>query len=99
MAAAVKNLYTDSTTIKFGIGPAIDNGCYYDIDFGGAKVVEADLKKIEKEMRKIIAQKLPIVRSEKTRVEALQWAKDGGQSYKIELIEVLPEDEVISFYT
>ena len=99
MAAAVKNLYTDSTTIKFGIGPAIDNGFYYDIDFGGAKVVEADLKKIEKEMRKIIAQKLPIVRSEKTRVEALQWAKDGGQSYKIELIEELPEDEVISFYT
>ncbi len=99
MAAAIKRLYSDTTTIQFGIGPAIDNGFYYDIDFGGQKISEEDFKKIEKEMRKIIAQKLPIVRSEKSRAEALKWAKDNGQKYKEELINDLPEDEVISFYT
>jgi threonyl-tRNA synthetase len=57
MAAAIRNLYTDTTTIKFGVGPAIDNGFYYDIDFGGVKVSEDDFKKIEKEMRKIINKK------------------------------------------
>ena len=98
MAAAVKNLYAGTTTIQFGIGPAIDNGFYYDIDFGGAKVSDEDLKKIEKAMRKIIAQKLPIERSEKNRAEALKWAKENGQKFKEELINDLPEDEVISFY-
>ena len=98
MAAAVKNLYAGTTTIQFGIGPAIDNGFYYDIDFGGAKISEDDFKKIEKEMRKIIAQKLPIERSEKTRAEALKWAKDNKQKYKEELINDLPEEETISFY-
>ena len=98
MAAAIKNLYTGTTTIQFGIGPAIDNGFYYDIDFGGVKVSEDDFKKIEKEMRKIIAQKLPIERSEKTRAKALKWAKDNSQKYKEELIDDLPEDETISFY-
>ena len=99
MAAAIRNLYTDTTTIKFGVGPAIDNGFYYDIDFGGVKVSEDDFKKIEKEMRKIINKKMPIVRSEKTRQEALKWAKDNKQKYKEELIKDLPEDETISFYT
>ena len=99
MAAAIKNLYADTTTIQFGIGPAIEHGFYYDIDFGGLKVSEADFKKIEKEMRKIIAQKLPIERSEKSRTEALAWAKENGQQFKTELINDLPEDEVISFYT
>ncbi|MBR0134414.1 threonine--tRNA ligase [Candidatus Saccharibacteria bacterium] len=99
MAAAIKRLYADTTTVQFGIGPAIDNGFYYDIDFGGVKVSEEDFKKIEKEMRKIIAQKLPIVRSEKSRAEALKWAKDNGQKFKEELINDLPEDETISFYT
>lgn len=98
MAAAIKNLYSDTTTVQFGIGPAIDNGFYYDIDFGGAKVSEDDFKKIEKEMRKIIAQKLPIERSERPRAEALAWAEENGQKYKVELIKDLPEDEVISFY-
>ena len=98
MAAAVKNLYSGTTTIQFGIGPAIDNGFYYDIDFGGQKISEEDFKKIEKEMRKIIAQKLPIVRSERSRKDALKWAKDNGQKFKEELINDLPEDEVISFY-
>ena len=99
MAAAIKNLYAGTTTVQFGIGPAIDNGFYYDIDFGGVKVSEDDFKKIEKEMRKIIAQKLPIVRSEKSRAEALKWAKENGQKFKEELINDLPKDETISFYT
>ena len=98
MAAAIKNLYTDATTIQFGIGPAIENGFYYDIDFGGIKISEDDFKKIEKEMRRIIGKKMPIVRSEKTRAEALEWAKNNGQKYKEELINDLPDDETISFY-
>lgn len=99
MAAAIKNLYAATTTVKFGIGPAIDNGFYYDIDFGDVKVTDADLPKIEKEMRKIIKAKLPIVRSEKSRDEALAWARDNKQKYKVEIIEELPADETISFYT
>ncbi|MDO4729662.1 MAG: threonine--tRNA ligase [Candidatus Saccharibacteria bacterium] len=99
MAAAIKNLYAATTTVKFGIGPAIDNGFYYDIDFGDLKVTDADLPKIEKEMRKIIKAKLPIVRSEKSRDEALAWAREGKQKYKVEIIEELPADETISFYT
>ena len=99
MAAAVKRIYAGTTTLQFGVGPAIDNGFYYDIDFGGVKVSDEDLKKIEKEMRKIIAQKLPMVYSEKTRAEALKWAEENGQKFKAELINDLPEDETISFYT
>ena len=99
MAAAVKRIYAGTTTLQFGVGPAIDNGFYYDIDFGGVKVSDEDLKKIEKEMRKIIAQKLPMVYSEKSRAEALAWAEENGQKFKTELIEDLPEGETISFYT
>lgn len=99
MAAAVKRIYAGTTTIQFGVGPAIDNGFYYDIDFGGVKVSDEDLKKIEKEMRKIIAQKVPMVYSEKSRAEALRWAEENGQKFKAELINDLPEDETISFYT
>ncbi len=99
MAAAVKRIYAGTTTLQFGVGPAIDNGFYYDIDFGGVKVSDEDLKKIEKEMRKIIAQKLPMVYSEKSRAEALKWAEENGQKFKAELINDLPEDETISFYT
>lgn len=99
MAAAIKQVYSDTTTLQFGVGPAIDNGFYYDIDFGGVKVSDEDLKKIEKAMRKIIAQKLPMVYSEKSRAEALKWAEENGQKFKAELINDLPEDETISFYT
>ena len=99
LAAAVKRIYAGTTTIQFGVGPAIDNGFYYDIDFGGVKVSDEDLKKIEKEMRKIIAQKQPMVYSEKSRAEALKWAEENGQKFKAELINDLPEDETISFYT
>lgn len=98
MAAAIKNLYAATTTVRFGIGPAIENGFYYDIDFGDLKITDADLPKIEKEMRKIIKAKLPIERSEKSRDEALAWARENKQKYKVEIIEELPEGETISFY-
>ena len=99
MAAAVKRIYAGTTTLQFGVGPAIDNGFYYDIDFGGVKVSDEDLKKIEKEMRKIITQKQPMVYSEKSRAEALKWAEENGQKFKAELINDLPDEETISFYT
>ena len=99
MAAAIKNLYSDTTTIRFGVGPAIENGFYYDVDFGDVKVSDEDLKKIEKEMHKIINKDLPIVYSEKSREEALAWANENKQKYKRELIEDLPENETISYYT
>lgn len=99
LAAAVKDLYDTTTTIQFGIGPAVENGFYYDIDFGGMAISEEQLPEIEKKMRGIVARKLPITRSERTREEALTWAVENGQRYKEELISELPEGEVISFYT
>ena len=95
LAAAVKELYKD---VKFGIGPAIDNGFYYDIDFGKTKISDTDLPKIEKKMRSIIARNLPMTQREVTREEALKWAKDNHQDYKVELIEELPADDKITFY-
>ena len=99
MAAAVKNLYSGTTTtVKFGVGPAVENGFYYDIDFGEVKVAEGDLKKIEKEMRKIINRAEKFVCHEASREEALEWAKENGQDYKAELIAEIPEGEKITFY-
>lgn len=95
LAAAVRELYPNA---KFGIGPAIDTGFYYDIDFGDTKVSDTDLAKIEKKMRSIIARKLPMTKRVVTKSEALNWARDHKQDYKIELIEELPEGEEISFY-
>ncbi len=95
LAAAVTELYP---TVKFGVGPAIDNGFYYDIDFGDTKISDADLAKIEKKMRGIVARKLDMVKREATKKEALAWARDNGQKYKVELIEDLPADEKITFY-
>ena len=95
LAAAVREMYSDA---KFGIGPAIDNGFYYDIDFGKAKISDADLAKIEKKMRGIIKRKLKMEKREATKSEALDWARDNKQDYKIELIKELPEDEKITFY-
>ena len=96
LALAVQELYGP---VKFGIGPAIEDGFYYDIDFGKQKISDKDLAKIEKRMHKIIAQNLPVTKATKSRQEALAWAKQGNQQYKIELIEELPEDEPITFYT
>ena len=99
MAAAVKNLYSGTTTtVKFGVGPAVENGFYYDIDFGETKVAEDDLKKIEKEMRKIVNRAEKFVCREASREEALEWAKANGQDYKAELIAEIPEGEKITFY-
>ncbi len=95
LAAAVRELYP---TTAFGIGPAIEHGFYYDIDFGGEKVSDADLKKIEKKMRGIIARGCKMTRRESSREEALKWAEDNHQKYKVELINDLPEGETISFY-
>ena len=95
LAAAVRELYP---TTSFGIGPAIDNGFYYDIDFGDTKISDADLPKIEKKMRGIIARKLEMKKRVVSKTEALDWARDHQQKYKIELIEELPEDAEISFY-
>ncbi len=95
LAAACKELYPTTT---FGVGPTIEKGFYYDIDFGETKIPEADLPKIEKKMRGIIAMKCDMVRREVSREEALEWAKKNGQKYKVELINDLPEDEIISFY-
>ncbi len=95
LAAAVQELYP---TVTFGIGPAIDNGFYYDIDFGDVKISDADLPKIEKKMRGIVSRKLLMEKRVVSKMEALNWARDHAQKYKIELIEDLPEDAEISFY-
>jgi len=95
LAAAVKELYPTTT---FGIGPAIDNGFYYDIDFGDVKISDTDLAKIEKKMRGIIARGLDMKKRVVSREEAMKWAKDNGQKYKAELIGELPDGEEISFY-
>lgn len=95
LAAAIKEMYP---TAKLGIGPAIDDGFYYDVDFGDTKVSDADLPKIEKRMHKIISRKLPMTKRTMSRVDALDWAKSQKEDYKTELINELPEGEEISFY-
>ena len=94
MAQAIKRLYPE---IKLAIGPSIDNGFYYDFDTEKPFTPEM-LEAIEKEMKKIIKEDLPIERFELPRKEAIQLMKNAGESYKVELIEDLPEDEVLSFY-
>ena len=95
MAQAVKALWPEA---KLAIGPAIENGFYYDFDCDTAFSTE-DFKKIEKEMERIVKANYPIVRSEKPRDEAIAYMQEKGEPYKVELIEDLPEDAVISFYT
>ena len=95
LAAAVTELYPNA---KFGIGPAIENGFYYDIDFGDTKISDTDLPRIEKKMRGIIARNIPMTKRLSSKTEALNWARDHKQDYKIELINDLPEDAEISFY-
>ncbi|WP_317912998.1 threonine--tRNA ligase [Carnobacterium maltaromaticum] len=92
MANALRRLYPD---IHFGVGPAIDNGFYYDTDTE-APITEEDLPKIEAEMMKIVKENNPIVRKEATREEALELFK--SDPYKVELITALPEDEAITVY-
>ncbi|MGO1469870.1 MAG: threonine--tRNA ligase [Tissierella sp.] len=94
MAHAVQNLFPDA---KFAIGPAIDNGFYYDIDTEHRFTPE-DLEKIEKEMKRIAKENHELKRFTMSRDEALKYFGDKGEVYKVDLIENLPEDEEISFY-
>ncbi|MGX7023340.1 threonine--tRNA ligase [Vagococcus hydrophili] len=93
MANAVRRLYPN---IHFGVGPAIDNGFYYDTDNEGQAVSEEDLVKIEEEMMKIVKENNPILRKEVSKEEALEIFK--GDPYKEELINDLPADETITVY-
>ena len=94
MAQAVKRLFPDT---KLAIGPAIDDGFYYDLDSETVFTPEL-LEQIEAEMRKICKEKLPIERFELPREEALALMREKNEPYKVELIEDLPEDAAISFY-
>ena len=96
MAQAVQHIYGEK--VQFGIGPAIANGFYYDIDIDHTFVPD-DLPAIEAEIEKIVKQDLPIVRREMSRDEAIAFFKEKGQTYKVELIQDLPADVVISLYS
>lgn len=86
MADAVGRLWPHA---KFGVGPVVENGFYYDIDLGETKISEDDFKRIEKEMRKIIKDNYPFNRTEKPIEQAITWAKDNNQPYKQELLNDL----------
>ena len=95
MAQAVKRLYPQ---VKLAIGPSIDSGWYYDFD-ADFSFTQEHLDAIEAEMKKICKEKLPLVRSEKPRAEAVAYMESLDEPYKVELINDLPEDAVISVYT
>ncbi|MBR1784717.1 MAG: threonine--tRNA ligase [Bacteroidales bacterium] len=94
LATALQELYPG---IKFGIGPAIENGFYYDIDFGEHQISSDDFPKIEKKMQELVSAKTPICRREVSKAEAMAEFGGRGEVYKTELIEAL-EDGTISFY-
>ena len=94
LAQAVKRLYPET---KLAIGPSIDNGFYYDME-KDTPFTQEDLEKIEKEMKKIVKENLEITSFTKPRDEAIAFMKERNEPYKVELIEDLPEDSVISFY-
>lgn len=96
MAQAIMRLYPDA---RLAIGPTVENGFYYDVDFGDTAFSQEDLPKIEKEMKAIAKKKLPITRKEVSRDEALEQWRPAGEAYKVELIEDLEEDAVISTYS
>ena len=95
MAQAVKRLYPST---KLAIGPSIADGFYYDMEFE-TPLTSDDFDKIEAEMKKIIKEDLKIERFTKPRAEAIEFMKEKGEPYKVELIEDLPEDAEISFYS
>ena len=94
LAQAVTNLYKDA---KLWVGPVIDEGFYYDIDFNGYAITEEDIEKISKEMKKLAKDGKRIYREELSRKEALERFKDNP--YKVELIKEIPEGETITCYT
>ena len=93
LAQAVKRLYPET---KLAIGPAIDDGFYYDFDREGGFTPE-DLEKLEAEMTKIVKENLPVKPFVLPRDEAVRFMEEKGEPYKVELIEDLPEEETISF--
>lgn len=95
LAQAVRRLYGDK--VKLAIGPSIDNGFYYDFDIE-TPITENDLEKIEAEMKKIVKENLSIEKFVLPRKEAIDFEKEANEDYKVELIEDLPEDSIISFY-
>lgn len=94
MAQAISHIWKNA---KFAIGPSIKNGFYYDIDFEGAVIVPEDLEKIEVEMAKIVQQNLPIVREEMSRLDAIEFFKQHGDYYKVEILSEL-DAETVSLY-
>ena len=94
LAQAVKRLFKDA---KFGVGPVIENGFYYDID-SSVPITADDLVEIEKEMKKIINENIEIIRLDVSRAEAERRFKEIGDEYKLELLEAIPEDEQVSLY-
>ena len=94
MAQAIKRLWPE---VKLAIGPSIADGFYYDVD-PETPITADDLPKIEAEMKKIIKEALPLERFELPRAEAIALMQEKGEPYKVELIQDLPEDAVISFY-
>lgn len=96
MAQAVRRLF-GTKEVKLGVGPVIEDGFYYDMDLEHPLNPE-DLLKIEKEMERIVSENLPIIRKEVSRKEALERFGELGDPYKLELIEALPEDSVITIY-
>ena len=94
MAQAIKRLYPNT---KLAIGPAIEDGYYYDFEFE-TPITTGDFEKIEAEMKKIIKENIPLEKFELPRDEAIKFMKEKDEPYKVELIEDLPDDAVISFY-
>jgi threonyl-tRNA synthetase len=95
LAEAIEAIFPGT---KFGIGPAIDNGFYYDLDLGGSAISEEDLAKIEKKMKELAGQKNEYVRKEVAKADAIQYFTEKADPYKIELLQDL-EDGKITFYT
>ncbi|PKJ58818.1 MULTISPECIES: threonine--tRNA ligase [Bacillus] len=94
LAQAIKRIYKD---VKFGVGPVIENGFYYDVEIDEA-ITPEDLPKIEKEMKKIVNANLPIVRKEVSREEAKARFAEIGDDLKLELLDAIPEGETVSIY-
>ena len=94
LAEALQELYPG---IQFGIGPAIENGFYYDIDFGDNQVTSADFPKIEKKMHELVAKKEQVVRHDISKADALKFFGDKGQTLKCELISELQDGHITTY--
>ncbi len=97
MAQALKEIY-GTRKVHLGVGPTTEEGFYYDVEVEGHRITEEDLPKIEEKMREIIRRDYPILRREISREEAIKLFEDLKEKYKIEIINRIPQDEVISVY-